>query len=98
MSYTVSEFDKAYETLKSFCNLRAESIRKQLNGQIPSTTDGQNADNSKLVNADNININDMGTQGGKKGKDGEEKGFPEDKSNKKFPNDKNNKEMNENKN
>lgn len=96
--YTVSEFDKAYETLKSFCNLRAESIRKQLNGQIQSTTDGQNADKSNLVNADNININDMGTQGGKKGKDGEEKGFLEDKSNKKFPNDKNNKEMNENKN
>ena len=75
--YTTSEFDTAYNTLKSFCNLRAQSIRKQLNGEIPSTTEGQSAEGVTLVNADDININDMGSQGGgKNGKDGDNKGFP----------------------
>lgn len=70
--YTVSEFDTAYKTLKSFCILRAQSIRKQLSGEIPSTTEGQSVEVVTLVNADDININDMGSQGSGKN----DKGFP----------------------
>ena len=64
--YTVDEFDKAYETLKSFCLLRAESIRKQLDGSLSASTDKQNS--ADKVDASNINTADMGSHSG--GKDG----------------------------
>ena len=56
---TYEEFEKSIATLKEFCMLRAESIRGQLDGSIGATTDTQNS--STLVNADNLQINDMGT-------------------------------------
>lgn len=58
---TYEEFEKGVSTLKSFCTLRAESVSGQLNGTIPSTTDGQNADSSALVDASAITLSDMGT-------------------------------------
>ena len=58
---TYEEFETAFSTLKDFCLLRAESIRGQLNGTIPSTEDGQAADSSMLVDASNISISDMGS-------------------------------------
>ena len=54
--YTVNEFKKGVETLKEFCLLRAESIEKQLNGEI---VDGSS---ENYVDASHINIEDMGTQ------------------------------------
>ncbi len=57
---TFDEFITGAETLKQFCLLRSESIRGQLDGTIPSTDDGQNADSSTLVDASGIRINDMG--------------------------------------
>ena len=62
--YTVDEFDAAVETLKSFCELRAESIRGQLDGTIPATTEAQQADTSTLIDAGSLDISTMGTQGG----------------------------------
>ncbi|QHI73378.1 CotH kinase family protein [Aminipila terrae] len=62
--YTVDEFDKAYNTLQKFCSLRAESIRKQLNGEIPATTEGQQAEGVQLVDAGTLKISDMGSQKG----------------------------------
>ncbi len=50
------------ETLKSFCNLRAESVSGQLDGTIPSTSGGQSTDPSSLVDASSINLSDMGSQ------------------------------------
>ena len=41
--------------------LRSESISGQLNGTIPSTTDGQSADKTALVDASGISLSDMGT-------------------------------------
>lgn len=58
---TYEEFEKGVSTLKSFCTLRAESVSGQLDGTIPSTTDGQNADSSALVDASAITLSDMGT-------------------------------------
>jgi len=58
--YTADEFGKAVETLKAFCAKRAESIRGQLEGTIPSTTQGQREDSSSLIDASGIVPADMG--------------------------------------
>jgi len=42
-------------------SLRAESIEKQLSGKLSTVTDKQEA--SDRVDASNINISDMGSQG-----------------------------------
>ena len=60
---TYEEFETGVDTLKSFCLLRAESIRGQLNGTIPSTSDGQQEDDSTLVDASSISLTDMGSMG-----------------------------------
>ncbi len=69
--YTFKEFSTAVDTLKSFITLRTESIRKQLDGTLGSTSDTQNADG--LVDATGLDIASMGTQGGEKGR-GEQSG------------------------
>lgn len=61
--YTVDEFDDAYETLNKFCLLRAESIRKQLSGELASISDEQTA--SEQVDASDISIKTMGMQNNK---------------------------------
>ncbi len=58
---TYEEFEQGVSTLKKFCALRAESISGQLNGTIPSTTQGQKADASSIIDANGITIADMGT-------------------------------------
>ncbi len=58
---TYDEFESGVTALKEFCTLRAESISGQLNGTIPSTSDGQTADSSSLIMAEGLNISDMGT-------------------------------------
>ena len=58
---TYEEFETGIETLEQFCLLRAESIHGQLDGTIPSTSDGQSEDQSALVDASAIRISDMGT-------------------------------------
>lgn len=59
--YTYEEFEAGVETLKTFCELRCESIEGQLDGTIPSTTAGQMADSSALVDASSITLSDMGS-------------------------------------
>ena len=71
--YTVDEFDKAVEALQSYCAIRGESIRGQLDGTIPSTSEGQRADSSALVDAGSLTLSDMGvmnTGGGGPGNGG----------------------------
>ena len=60
---TYEEFETGVDTLQSFCLLRAESIRGQLDGTIPSTSDGQQEDDSALVDAASISLTDMGSMG-----------------------------------
>lgn len=50
----------AVSTITTFCKLRAESIRAQLNGAIPATRAGQAAAPETLVDASAIRIEDMG--------------------------------------
>ena len=60
---TYEEFETGVDTLKSFCLLRAESIRGQLDGTIPSASDGQQEDDSALVDASSISLTEMGSMG-----------------------------------
>lgn len=56
---TESVYRKAVDTLSVFCELRANSIKGQLDGIIPSTYDEQNSNNKVLVNASEIDVTDM---------------------------------------
>ena len=68
---TYEEYEAGVETLRSFCEKRSESVRGQLEGTIPSTDAGQQADSSALVDASALTLSDMGSMGG-----GGEGGFP----------------------
>ncbi len=61
---TYEAFETGVQTLKAFCTLRQESVEGQLAGAIPSTGEAQEADPSTLVNAEDLNLSDMGTMGG----------------------------------
>ena len=67
---TYEEFETGVETLRQFCALRSESVRGQLDGTIPSTDDGQNADPDTLVDASGLTLSALGSMGGGGG------GFP----------------------
>lgn len=58
---TYEAFETGVEVLKTFCRLRAESVRGQLAGTIPSTSQGQAADDSALVDAAGLRLADMGS-------------------------------------
>ncbi|RKM62008.1 spore coat protein CotH [Butyrivibrio sp. CB08] len=61
---TTEEFDTAVETMQQFVSLRCKSIQGQLDGTIPSTDAGQEADSSSLIDASGITLSDMGSMGG----------------------------------
>ncbi len=54
------DFLLGVDTIKNFCLLRAQSVRGQLDGTIPSTIAGQKADSSNLIDASSIWLPDMG--------------------------------------
>ena len=64
---TYEEFKIGAETIKQFCLLRARSVLGQLEGSIPSTLEGQEKDNSTLIDASLISVSDMGTMGNMRG-------------------------------
>ena len=68
--YTYEEYIKGSETLYNLVMLRAESLRSQLDGAIPSTSEGQKTDLSTIVDASSINISDLGTFMGGRGPGG----------------------------
>ena len=55
------EFETGVETLRSFCEKRTESVRGQLDGTIPSTDAGQQADSSELIDASALALSSMGS-------------------------------------
>ncbi|MHB8129378.1 MAG: CotH kinase family protein [Mobilitalea sp.] len=65
--YTYEEYQISVVELKELGVLRAESIQGQLDGTIPSTTEGQEKDSSALIDASAVDLTSMGTQGGDKG-------------------------------
>ena len=58
---TYEEFESAADMLTEFCALRAESVSGQLDGTIPSTSEGQAEDSSSFVDASSIDISSMGS-------------------------------------
>ncbi len=54
------DFLLGVDTIKRFCLLRAQSVRGQLDGTIPSTIAGQKRDKSSLIDASSIWLPDMG--------------------------------------
>ena len=50
----------AVDTIEKFCLLRAESVRGQLEGTIPSTIRGQSEDKSNFIDASEVWLPDMG--------------------------------------
>lgn len=61
---TYDEYKTAVAELKKLITLRAESISGQLDETIPSTTSGQEADSSALIDASSINMNALGSMMG----------------------------------
>ena len=72
---TYEEFENGVQTLKTFCSLRKESVQGQLDGTIASTSEGQNADPASRINADGLNLSDMGTMNNGGGMGGGPGGF-----------------------
>lgn len=62
--YDMEEFEQGVNTLQTFCRKRGESIRGQLEGTIPSTTQGQREESDALVDASEISTADMGSMNG----------------------------------
>lgn len=62
--YDYDAYRTAVAELKELGLLRAESIEGQLGGSIPSTSEGQSADSSKLIDASGVNLSALGSQGG----------------------------------
>ena len=58
---TYEEFETGVATIREFCLLRAESVSGQLDGTIPSTSEGQSANSSALIDTTGITLSDMGT-------------------------------------
>ncbi len=61
---TYEEYEAATEMLNKVVKLRSESIKGQLYGNIPSTTEGQNTDSSSLIDCSGIDLSVMGTMMG----------------------------------
>jgi len=62
--YTYDEYQTGIQTLAEYGDLRAESILGQLNGTIPSTEEGQNANPDLLVDVSGLNFSAMGSMSG----------------------------------
>lgn len=63
--FTYDEYTAAADMLIDTVKLRAESVLGQLDGSIPSTREGQSANPDALIDASNIDISVMGSQGGR---------------------------------
>lgn len=60
---TYEEYEAAVSELIKLGQLRAESIQGQLNGTIPSTTEGQKAAPDTLIDASSVELSKLGTNG-----------------------------------
>ena len=61
---TYDQFLQGVDALQTWCSLRAQSVRGQLNGTIPTTDQGQQADSSALVDTSGLNQSALGSMGG----------------------------------
>ncbi len=75
--YDFEAYTEAVKELKKLGLLRAESIVGQLDGKIPSTSAGQSEDASALVDASDVNLSAMGSQGGGGAPAGQQDSMPQ---------------------
>ena len=61
---TYDQFLQGVDALQTWCTLRAQSVRGQLNGIISTTDQGQQADSSALVDTSGLNQSALGSMGG----------------------------------
>ena len=61
---THEQYQDSLPQLIELGRLRAESIKGQLDGTIPSTSSGQNADSTALINASTVNLSALGSMMG----------------------------------
>ncbi len=61
---TYEQYQKAVETFKTLGNLRAQSIQGQLDGTVPSTTQGQKQKPDALIDAGGVSLSTLGSMGG----------------------------------
>ena len=61
--FTYEQYEASLPVFIELCMLRAESIAGQLDGTIPSTTEGQRADSSALVDTSGVNMSALGNMG-----------------------------------
>ena len=59
--YTYEQYETSLPHLIELGRLRAESIKGQLHGTIPSTSGGQNVDSSSLIDASSVNLPALGS-------------------------------------
>ncbi|MDL2324204.1 CotH kinase family protein [Ruminococcaceae bacterium OttesenSCG-928-A16] len=62
--FTYEEYEQALPVLKQLVLLRAQSVAGQLEGSIPSTTEGQAEDSGTLVDASSVTLSALGSMGG----------------------------------
>ncbi|GAB1154649.1 hypothetical protein YWY31_06740 [Paenibacillus illinoisensis] len=72
---TYDEYEEAVAELSKLGKLRAESIQGQLDGDIPATTDEQQASPDSLVDASSIDLSKLGDNMGGRGMGGGGRGF-----------------------
>lgn len=72
--YDFASYEKGVVELEKLGTLRAKSIEGQLDGTIPSTTEGQSLNSEALIDASSIDLSALGSMGGGfgggQGKDG----------------------------
>ena len=73
--YTYDEYNEAAEMLVHVVELRAESVKGQLDGTIPSTDSAQTSSDA-LIDTSGIDISIMGGMGGGRGGEQKENGAP----------------------
>ncbi len=59
--YTIDEYNKGTQVLYEVIKLRAESVKGQLDGSIPSTLEEQRNDSSSLIDASTVEISALGS-------------------------------------
>lgn len=62
---TFDEYNAAISSFIRLGNLRAKSIQGQLDGTIPSTTEGQKSNQEALISSDDLNLSNLGTMNGR---------------------------------
>lgn len=61
--YTYEEYEKSIPVFKEFMALRTKSVKGQIEGSIPASTSEQSKSSDKLIDASNIDLKVLGSQG-----------------------------------